>query len=81
VTIQKKYALNNLAEAKEAIEELMRSIETDPEYSDDNLLVDMMHIYWHVNRAWNGRNFDIESRELSDEENDAFIQFPSDLPL
>jgi len=75
----KDYALFNLAEAKEAIEQLMAEMQSDADYDDGNYSVDMHHIYWHINSAWNGRNFDSANTALSDDLFQAFIQFPKDL--
>ena len=77
----KEYALFNLREAKDSIDELLKDIESDPEYDIGNYLVDMQHIYWHINAAWNGRDFDMTSQQLTDEMYDAFIQFPQDLEM
>ena len=77
----KDYALFNLAEVKEAIEKLMADMQSDPDYDYGNYVVDMQHIYWHLNSAWNGRDFDSSQSKLTDELYDAFIRFPSDLEL
>jgi hypothetical protein len=79
--MKKEYALFNLAEAKQAIEQLMEEMASDPEYDYGNYVADMQHIYWHINSAWNGRDYDITSTELTDEMYDAFIQFPADIVL
>ena len=80
--MKKEYALFNLAEAKQAIEQLMEEMASDPEYDYGNYVVDMQHIYWHIywhiNSAWNGRDFDSTSTELTDEMYEAFIQFPAE---
>lgn len=75
----KDYALFNLTEAKEAIEQLMAEMQSDPDYDYGNYFVDMQHIYWHINSAWNGRDFDSSKSELTDELYDSFIKFPPDL--
>ena len=79
--MKKEYALFNLTEAKQAIEQLIENMKSDPEYDFGNYIVDMQNIYWHINRAWNGRKFDMTSSDLTDEMDDAFIQFPTDLVL
>ncbi|KRA20811.1 hypothetical protein [Lysobacter sp. Root604] len=75
----KDYALFNLAEAKQAIEQLMAEMQSDPDYDDGSYLVDMQHIYWHLNSAWNGRNFDSSKSKLTNDLYDSFIQFPTDI--
>ena len=77
----KNYALFNLQEAKEAIEQLMADMQSDPDYDQANYTVDMQHIYWHINSAWNGRDFDSSKSALTAERFDTFIQFPADLSL
>ena len=79
--MKKEYALFNLAEAKQAIEQLMEEMASDPEYDYGNYVVDMQHIYWHINSTWNGRDFDSTCTELTDEMYEAFIQFPADMVL
>jgi hypothetical protein len=81
IAVQKEYALFNLKEAKEAIEQLMAEMEADSEYEIGNYRVDMQHLYWHINSAWNGREFDMATQELKDGMYEAFIQFPKDLAL
>jgi hypothetical protein len=79
--MHKDYALFNLAEAKAAIETLISEMQADPEYDVGNYIVDMQHIYWHINSAWNGRNFDVSRDQLTDEKFEAFIDYPKDLAL
>lgn len=79
--MQKEYALFNLKEAKSALEDLISEMESDAEYDIGNYLADMMHLYWHINSAWNGRGFDMASQQLTNEVYEAFIQFPNDLSL
>ena len=79
--MHKDYALFNLAEAKEAIEQLIDEMSNDADYDYGNYLVDMQHIYWHINSAWNGRNFDMSQSELTDDMYESFIQFPKDLAM
>jgi len=59
----------------------MEEMASDPEYDYGNYVVDMQHIYWHINSAWNGRDFDSTSAELTDKMYEAFIQSPADMVL
>ena len=77
----KDHALFNLAEAKEAIEQLMAEMRSDPNYGYGSYFVDMQHIYWHINSAWNSREFDSSESELTHEQYESFIKFPTDLEL
>lgn len=77
--MKKDYLLFNLNEAKEAIKELIKDLNEDPEYDIGEYMVDMQHIYWHINSAWNGRDFDSNNDELTDSKYKEFIQYPKDL--
>ena len=79
--MHKDYALFNLAEAREAIEQLIAEMSNDPEYDYGNCSVDMQHIYRHINSAWNGRDFDVSQSELTDAMYESFIQLPKDHSL
>jgi hypothetical protein len=79
--MQKDYALFHLHEAKAAIEQLIAEMKADPDYNIGNFMVDMQHLYWHVNSAWNGRDFDSSAGELTDTMYESFIQYPTDLEL
>lgn len=77
--IDKDYVQFNLEEAREAIDTLIRELTADPEYDSANLRVDMQHIYWHINSAWNGRHPKANEATLTDSQFEAYIQFPKDL--
>ena len=79
--MDKDYLLFNLAEAKEAIEKLIENINKDSEYDVAEYRVEMQHIYWHMNSAWNGKDFDVKRDQLTDELYEKFIQYPKDLEL
>ena len=77
--MKKDYLLFNLEEAKEAIDQLISDINNDPDYDVGNYIVDMQHIYSHINSAWNGKDFDSNHEELTDELYQKFTKFPDDL--
>ena len=79
--MQKAYALFNLKEAKSALEELIAEMESDADYDIGNYMVDIQHLYWHINSAWNGREFGVSDQRLTSEMYEQFIQFPTDLSL
>ncbi len=79
--MQKDHALFHLAEAREAIESLLAEMRTSPEYDEANFAIDMQHIYWHINSAWNGRHFRPDQEDLTDGLYQSFIQYPADLQL
>jgi len=80
--MNKEFILSNLIEAKESIEKIIEEINIDKEYCDDDAsyIVDMQHLYWHINIAWNARNSTLkESEECSQENFEKWNEFPSDL--
>ncbi len=77
--MEKDYAIFNLTEAKAAIEQLLAEMQSDPEYDIGNYQVDMQHVYWHINCAWNGKGFNMTTDTLTDTLYQSFIQYPTDL--
>lgn len=69
--------LYELEDAKEHLESLIKDIQTDPEYDENVLRIDLGHVYSHLNRAWQRQKL---ARDFSDEEWTAASQFPNDLP-
>jgi hypothetical protein len=65
-----------LEDAKEHLSRLITEIESDPEYDEPCLSIDLGHIYSHLNRAWHCRNKDegISKAEWADAS-----KFPTDL--
>jgi hypothetical protein len=82
--MNKDFIVFNLNEAKKSIEQIIKEFETNNEYyADDSMYwVDMQHLYWHINSAWNARNSSSkESDEGSEENFEKWNKFPSDLEL
>lgn len=80
--MNRESVLFHLREAHEAIEGLIQEIEDDADYDADVLYVDMQHVYHHVNTAWNTRDVSSErTHTCSQEDFDAWRQFPSDLEM
>lgn len=76
------FLLFNLCEAQEELEKTINELETEPEYDEPELSVAMMHLYHHVNTAWNARNSTPdESKDCSDEDFDRWGSYPQDLEL
>lgn len=65
-----------LADAQEHLAALLVAVESESGYDDEQLRVDLGHIYAHLNRAWFSRNL---RRELAGQEWDAASAFPTDL--
>jgi hypothetical protein len=68
--------VDELNDAHEHLGNLISEMMTDTEYDESRLRVDLGHIVAHLNRAWARRNF---TRDLTDEEWDAFREYPQDL--
>ena len=67
--MNKEYSLWNLREALEQIEETIRNIQEDKEYGAGDYVVEMSHVYHHINTAWNARNASKSQADECSEEN------------
>jgi len=45
-----------LEDAREHLEKLCAEVGNNCEYGEAEFQIDLLHIYSHLNRAWNGRN-------------------------
>ena len=80
--MNKEFILFNLKEAKESIENIIQYIENQEDYCNDDgyYIVDMQHLFWHINTAWNARNSSPKDSEECTEENfEKWNEFPTDL--
>jgi hypothetical protein len=58
---------------------MVREIETDPEYENGNYVVDMSHLYQHINTAWNARDASREAAEKCVQNDfDDWNEFPTE---
>ncbi|HET8577241.1 MAG TPA: hypothetical protein VFO18_09100 [Methylomirabilota bacterium] len=81
-SINRDFVLFHLQEASEEMTRTIREIETDPEYGIGELVVAMMHLYHHVNTAWNGRQAPPETAsQASEEDFAAWRRFPPELDM
>lgn len=64
-----------LEDAKEHLERLISDLESEPEYDEPNLRIDLGHVYSHLNRAWHRRNL---KSDFNDKEWSEASQFPTD---
>ena len=77
--MNKVFVLFNLKEALESLESMVREIEADPEYDFGNYVVDMSHLYQHINTAWNARDASQEDAEKCTQEDfDNWNEFPTE---
>jgi hypothetical protein len=80
--MNKDHILFHLREAHEELTHTIQEIEQDPEYDIGEYIVAMMHLYNHINTAWNGRDASPERAQACTEED--FVrwrQFPSDIDM
>ena len=66
-----------LEDAKEHLERLILDLESDPDFDEINLRIDLGHVYSHLNRAWFQRNTELDCSKP--EEFEKASQFPIDL--
>lgn len=79
--MNREYLAFHLGEALEELSRTRDRCKTDSDYSEEELLVAMQHLYHHLNTAWNGRCISPErAKQCTDEDFNALGAFPSDLP-
>ena len=80
--MNKDFVLFHLNEAHDALDQTIKDLESDPEYGEGGFLVDMAHLYHHVNSAWNARDSTPEqSRICSREDFNKWSRYPDDLEV
>lgn len=80
--MNKGNVLFHLGEALEAMQKLIQEIESNSNYESGNYLVDMTHLYHHLNNAWNAQNISShEAENLTDEDFYKWRQFPEDIDM
>lgn len=80
--MNKDFILDNLKEAKEELNRTIQEIEKDQVFDYNSYLTNIMHIYQHLNFAWNIRNV-TSSRVKSCSKSDfnKWKQFPRDIEM
>jgi len=71
--------MHELSDAQEHLQKLISDIEKGSEYGNEELTIDLGHVYAHLNRAWNTRERTDNHPIDYDSEWDAISAFPSDL--
>jgi hypothetical protein len=80
--MNKPYVLWNLKEARGALDELIADMRADADYDYGEFRVDMEHVCYHINTAWNARDASTESTDACAQEDfDPWRQFPQDIEL
>jgi len=69
--LNREWILAHLKEAKEELDRTIDKIETDEEYDEEVFEIAIVHIYRHLNTAWNERKGDINVDKSS--------MFPEDI--
>jgi hypothetical protein len=68
--------VTEIDEAREHLEALAEKLATQGECDEEDLAVNLGHIYAHLNRAWHSRN---QNTEISETQWEEFSQFPKDV--
>ncbi|HET7452327.1 MAG TPA: hypothetical protein VFL12_06270 [Thermoanaerobaculia bacterium] len=80
--MNREYVLFNLREAESALAATIRGLEAENGFDEESLLRAMMHLYLHVNTAWNARNATAEeARECSVSNFREWRHFPGDIAM
>jgi hypothetical protein len=76
--MNKDYVLYNLDEAQKALSEIIADMRSNRDYDYGAYIVDITHVYHHLNTAWNARD---ESKGATDRCSEAdfyrWRQFPT----
>ncbi|NIP25448.1 MAG: hypothetical protein GWN67_23200 [Phycisphaerae bacterium] len=77
--MNKDFVLFNLREAHQALQRIIGDIESQPDYAYGEYIVEMTHLYHHVNTAWNEQNVNSErAKKCNEEDFFKWRQFPKD---
>ena len=68
--------MSELEDAHEHLGSLIKQMESAGQIDIEGYSIDIAHIYAHLNRAWNSREF---KGEMSDEQWEIFRSFPQDI--
>lgn len=69
--------VQGIADTQGHLASLAEQMSRDEVIEDEDFVVQVGHVYAHLNRAWNARNHTGE--EMTDEQWDAFGKFPRDI--
>jgi len=77
--MNKDFVLFNLREAHESLQRIIKDIESQPDYDYGEYIVEMTHLYHHVNTAWNAQDVNQErAKKCNEEDLFKWRQFPKD---
>ena len=76
------YIRDHLLEAHEELESILEALRTDLDYDIGRFVVQMEHLYYHLNTAWNAKSATDEQLSTpSAEDSERWSRFPTDLLL
>jgi len=79
--MNREWVSYQLGEASEELTRTIEEIRNREDYDVGELMVAMMHMYLHLNTAWNARDASPEDiADMSQETFKLWSQYPSDLP-
>ena len=80
--MNKEYILYNLKEALNQLTDTIKELESDSEYEFGDYIVDMTHLYHHINTAWNAKNSTkLEVDKCSENDFRTWRNFPKDIEM
>lgn len=80
--MNKEWVLFHLKEAHDELNNTIQEIEQVPDYDYGEYIVAMMHLYHHLNTAWNSRDVSPQRAEACTEEDFShWRQLPADIDM
>ena len=68
--------MQEITDLHEHVGALVRDMEENSDYGEEEFAIDVGHLYAHLNRIWNARG---RTKETTEEEWQADTEFPSDI--
>ena len=76
--MNKEWIAFHLKEAAEQLQETVKSLSSESDYSYGEFVVDMSHLYHHINTAWNSRDASADAvANHTDADYDEWQKMPS----
>ena len=76
--MNKEWIASHLEEAAEQLQETVKNLSSDSDYSYGDLVVEISHAYHHINTAWNSRDATPETvANYTDADYDEWQKMPS----
>ena len=80
--MNREWILFHLKDAHEELARIIEECESRNDYDTGEYLISMMHLYNHLNTAWNSREASSEKvRKCSEEDFSDWRKFPSDIDM